>query len=108
MIQAVITAWLITLAAEVPVVALVYARQRRRMAIVCAVTTSVTNLLMNLLLSRVLPPSEYLLYGELGALVIEALVYWFVAHPRDPGRAMVASAAANLASYGAGLVLLGA
>lgn len=107
MIQAALTAWLITLAAEVPIVALVYPQLRGRMAIVCAITTSSTNLFMNLVLFRVLSPRGYVLYGELGALVIEAAVYWLAARPRDPGRAIVASSAANLASYGAGLLLLG-
>lgn len=76
------------------------------MAAVCAVTTSVTNLAMNVFLPRWLGTGmTFLLVGETGALLIEAAVYALVAKPRDPGRALAASAVANSASFGAGLLL---
>jgi hypothetical protein len=49
-------------------------------------------------------PESVLLIGELGALLIEAGVYALVSRPRDPGRALIASAVANTLSYLAGFV----
>lgn len=107
MIPAFAFAWAVTVAVESPIVAAVYPGQRRKMAGVCAVTTSVTNLAMNLLLPRWLGIGvAYLLVGELSALLLEALVYAAVRRPRDVGRALVASALANAASFSSGLVLM--
>lgn len=105
MARFVVIAWLVTVAIEVPVVTLMY-KQRVRMAVASAIATSATNLTMNLVLFRVLSWNYYLLVGELGALVLEALVYWRVARPRDLPRALVASAAANLASYALGALVM--
>lgn len=102
-------AWLITLAIEVPTVALMYSGQRTRMALVAALATSATNLPMNLLLPAWLGSgSAFLLTGELGALVLEAVVYFLAARPRDLPRAATASALANALSFGAGLLLVSA
>jgi hypothetical protein len=99
-------AWAVTVLTEAPCVAAVYPGERWKMAGVCALATSATNLAMNLLLPRWLGVGlTFLLVGELGALVIEALVYAIVRRPRDVGRALVASALANGASFALGLVL---
>lgn len=99
-------AWMVTVAVESPCVAAVYPGERWKMAGVCAVATSVTNVAMNVLLPRWLGVGlAFLLVGEIGALVIEALVYALVRRPRDVGRALVASAVANAASFSVGLVL---
>jgi hypothetical protein len=98
--NAVLLALTITVAVEVPIVALVFARQRRRMAIVAAVTTGITNLLMNTLLRQAVADDRTFLHlGELGALVVEAAVYAIASKPREAGRAFAASALANTASY---------
>lgn len=107
MYSLVITAWLVTVAIEAPIVAIIYKNQRGRMALASALATSATNLTMNLVLFRLLSRDNYLLVGELGALVLEALVYWLVARPKDLPRALVASAVANTASYMLGAMLLG-
>ncbi|MFH2006799.1 MAG: hypothetical protein ABI333_09465 [bacterium] len=98
----------ITLAIEVPVVAALYSGQRRRMALACAASTTVTNLAMNLLLVRVMAdPQQALLCGEILALVLEAVTYIVVSRTRDVGRALVASGLANALSFGAGWLVYG-
>jgi hypothetical protein len=100
-------AWLLTVAVEVPSVAAAYPGQRIRMAVACALGTSATNLAMNGLLPRLLGSgAAFLVAGELGSLLAEALLYALVSRPRDPARALAASALANAASFAAGLVLL--
>jgi hypothetical protein len=100
---------LITIGIEVPVVAAVFQGQRLRMAVVCGVATTATHLAMHFLLPHVVGSmDQFMLLGELGALVVEALVYAVVSRPRDPGRALVAAALANGLSYGAGLLLIAA
>jgi len=104
-----LAAWLLTVAVEVPLVALVFPGQRARLALACAAGTTVTNLAMNLLLPRWLGAgAAWLLAGELGALLLEAALYAAVGRPRDPARALVASALANGASFAAGLAVFGA
>jgi hypothetical protein len=106
LIPASVLACAVTVAVECPIVAAVYPGQRLRMAGVCALATAATNLAMNLLLRRWLGPGlVHLLVGELSALLLEALVYAVVRRPRDWGRALVASALANGASFSAGFVL---
>lgn len=96
----------VTLAIEVPVVALVYRRERVRMGIACAIATSLTNLLMNTwLLHRVRSHDTYLLVGELGASALEALVYVAASRQHALGCALVASGLANALSFAAGLSL---
>lgn len=98
----------VTVAVEVPIVALVFPRERARMALACAIATSATNLAMNLLLyPRVGSVDTYLLVGEIGATLAEAAVYYAASREHDVGRALLASALANAASFGAGLVLFG-
>ncbi len=93
----------VTVAVECPIVAAVYPGRRLKMAFVCAVATAATNLAMNLLFRRWLGAGlDHLLVGELSALLLEALAYVLVCRPRDLGRALVASALANGASFSAG------
>jgi hypothetical protein len=105
MMPPVVFAWLVTLVVEVPCVALWYPGQRRRMAVVCAIATSITNLAMNILLPRWLSPGDTVGFGELGSIGFEALVYALASRPRDIGRALAASGLANGLSFAAGLVL---
>jgi hypothetical protein len=100
-----LVAALVTVAIETPIVAAFYNKTRMRMALVCAVATALTNLAMNLYLPRYTTAASFLVIGELAAFVIEAGVY-LVATPGEPLRAAAASATANAASFGAGLLLL--
>jgi hypothetical protein len=96
----------ITLAVEVPIVALFYRGRGLRMIAACVLANAATNLAMNLLLVRAhLAYDATLLTGESAALLAEACVYGVVDREHDWARALTASAAANLASFGAGLVL---
>lgn len=106
MIPPFLFAWAVTVAIEAPCVAAVYPGERWKMAGVCALATSATNLAMNVLLPRWLGVGlAFLIVGELGALLIEAAIYALVRRPRDVGRALVASALANGASFTVGLLL---
>jgi hypothetical protein len=106
MTPSVASALMLTLAVEVPVVALVYARERARMAVTCAIATSLTNFAMNAwLYAAVSSYDAYLIAGELGATMIEALVYVAVSRDHGAGRALLASGVANMASFAAGLVV---
>ena len=99
-------ALLVTLVVEVPIVAAFYAGHRLRMALACAGATTVTNLALNLVLSRTsLPYEATLVTGETVALVFEMLVYVWVAPSQQWARALAASAAANFASFAVGLLL---
>jgi hypothetical protein len=106
MLTGALTALLITVVIEVPIVALIFSRQRMMMAACCLVATSVTNFSMNTLLHDWASSyAQYIIIGELGALCIEALAYGLVSRPRDIAKALLASAVANAASYAAGLFL---
>jgi hypothetical protein len=94
-----------TLAVEVPIVALIYPGQRRRMAACCAAATTFTHLVMHFALPRVWSGTVVLVGGETFALALEALAYVLVSRPRDGARALLASALANGASFGVGLLL---
>jgi phytoene dehydrogenase-like protein len=94
----------ITLAVEVPIVALLFPGQRRRMAGVAAAATTATHLFMHFALPPLLATWRgWLVTGELVALLAEAAAYALLSRPRDPARALAASALANAASYGVGL-----
>lgn len=106
MIPPFVFAWAVTVAIEAPCVAALYPGQRRRMALICAIATSVTNVVMNVALPRWLGVGvTFLLVGEIGALLVEAAVYALAARPRDVGRALAASALANGLSFSVGLLL---
>ena len=99
-------ALLITLAVEVPTVAACFPGQRLRMAAVCAATTTCTHLAMHFILPQFVGSfGQFILVGELGALLVEAIVYWLASRPRDLGLALIASAMANALSYGIGLLV---
>lgn len=102
MTLAVLTALVVTLALEVPIVALFYRREWRRMAVVAAVATTITNLLMNLVLFGRVPYLVYLGAGEVGATLVEAAAYFVASRDRGLGLALLASALANAASFAAG------
>jgi hypothetical protein len=90
----------ITLLVEVPIVALLFPGQRVRMAIVCAIATTDTHLLMHFALIRLASSYDnWVLLGEVTALVLEACAYVWFSRPRRVGPALIASAAANSASY---------
>src|SRR5512142_1725984 len=96
----------ITLVLEVPIVAALYPGRRARLALVCAVATTATHLLLHFGFPRLLPRgSPVLLAGEAFATLSEAAVY--AVFGRELGRALVASGLANAASFGAGLILFG-
>ncbi|MGA2450310.1 MAG: hypothetical protein ABTD50_16675 [Polyangiaceae bacterium] len=96
----------ITLAVEVPIVAVFYPRHRLRMILACVAANCLTNVSLNLVLLRAAYAYDStLLAGESAALLFEALVYALVAPNREWSRALAASAAANLASFALGLIL---
>lgn len=96
-------AWLLTVVIEAPCVALFYPSQRAAMLLLCAVTTTITNLAMNWLLPRWLGVGvTFLVVGEMTALVGETAIYWLARRPHDLARATAASALANALSFGAG------
>jgi hypothetical protein len=99
----------VTLAIEVPLVALLFPGQRVRMALAALVANTVTNLTLNILLPRIpLVAPHALLVGELLALLGEAAVYAAVSRPRRVARALVASGLGNGLSFGLGGVLTAA
>lgn len=100
------TPLIVTVLIEVPVVAALYPGQRRKMAAVAALSTTATNLLMNVVLIKARwLMGQYVFAGEMIALVAEAAAYVLVARPRDVARGLFASALANALSFGAGFVL---
>lgn len=105
MTSPVVTALVVTLVVEVPIVALVFRREAGRMALVAAAATGLTNLAMNALLFGRVSYLAYLGIGEVGATLLEAAAYYFGSRERNLGRALVASALANAASFAAGLLL---
>jgi peptidoglycan biosynthesis protein MviN/MurJ (putative lipid II flippase) len=93
----------LTLVIEVPTVAFFYAGERKRLAIACAIATTATNLAMNTWLYHAVRSYDvYLLVGEIGAVLVEALVYWGASREHELGRAILASAVANAASFAVG------
>lgn len=93
----------LTVALEVPVVAAFFPGRRARLALFCALATTATHLVLHFVLPRFLPSGAALLAGEAFATLGEAAAY--AAAAGLPGRALVASAVANSASYWAGLLL---
>ena len=105
MTPSIASALAVTLVIEMPIVALSYPGERFRLAGACAVATTVTNLVMNAWLSRASGSYDtYLLSSELGASLIEAIVYVAVSRGHGVGNALVASGLANAASFAAGLI----
>lgn len=101
-----LTALAVTVAIEAPVVALLYKGQRRRMMVVCILTTSATNLLLNTALRWLVPGHGLaVIFGELIAFGVEATAYAIASNPRDVPRALTVSAIANAASFAVGASL---
>ena len=94
----------ITLAVEIPVVAAFFPGRRRRMALACAVATTVTHVLLYFVFPVfILRRDLSLLVGEAVATLAEAGAYYAVG--REPGRALVAAAVANTCSFAIGVVI---
>jgi hypothetical protein len=106
MVRALVVACLFTVFVESPIVATVYRTTWKKMAITAAVTTGVTNWGMNAL--RAIGPYDgaiSLVVAETLVLFVEALVYAHMEPRGGRGRALMASAVANSASFGLGLLL---
>lgn len=102
----------LTISLEAPIVAACHPGARLRMGLVCVVATTITHVIMHFALQPALAGSytAWLVSGELLALIGEWAAYTIAqpAEARDPGRALLASAAANAASFGAGMLWFGA
>jgi hypothetical protein len=97
----------LTIAVEVPAVAIFYPGQRLRLGGCCCLVTTLTHMALFLVLFRYVPLTTVtVLLGESGALLLEASAYAVVSRPRDFPRALMASAAANALSFGLGLAVL--
>jgi hypothetical protein len=99
----------ITLIVEIPIVVLFYPRQRARMAIAALLAATATTVGLNVAFARVaIGYGSTLTVGESIALLGDAIVFAFASREcvEEAGwpRALVASAAANLGSYIAGLI----
>jgi hypothetical protein len=95
-----------TLLIEVPVVALGFPNQRRRMVLVAIAANTLTNLTLNLALPsfRVIR-GHHVLVGEALALMVETIAYTIAARPPALARALIVSGLANALSYELGGVL---
>jgi hypothetical protein len=90
----------LTLALEVPFVALCYPRQRLRLAVVALLSNALTNLTLNLVLPSIPAfQGSHVVIGEILAVVLEALAYTATAQPRNVGKAIMVSAVGNALSY---------
>jgi hypothetical protein len=99
------TALAVTLAIEVPLVAILFRGQRARMAAVAVLTNTATNLTLNLVFAR-MPAlaGVHLLLGEVFAAVVETAAYALASRPRNLALSALASGLGNALSFGAGLV----
>ncbi|HET6582281.1 MAG TPA: hypothetical protein VFG69_02515 [Nannocystaceae bacterium] len=94
----------VTLAVEVPIVALAFPKQRAALALAAAIATTTTHLAMH---SSTLPgwsPPLGLLAAEIAATASEAVVYAVLT--RQPLRAAIVAIVANVASFALGLLVL--
>ncbi|MBI5498689.1 MAG: hypothetical protein HY907_00475 [Deltaproteobacteria bacterium] len=97
----------LTIAVEVPTVALFYPGQRLRLGTCCCLVTTLTHATIFLVLFRFLDfVAAALVLGETGAILAEAGAYAVVSRPHDFPQALMASAAANALSFGLGLAVL--
>jgi hypothetical protein len=99
----------LTLAVEVPVVLLLLRRRGwKRVLAAALVANLVSHPLLHFVLPRIVSPmarGQFILVGEIGVFVLEALIYWAVLRPRPWPLAVAAAALANAASYSIGLLL---
>lgn len=100
----------LTLAVEIPVVAWVLRRSPwRRYLPAVLIANLVSHPALHFALPQILPPSPpgpFVLVGELSVFAFEAAFYAVWVRPRPWPLAMAASAAANLTSFAAGLLML--
>ena len=97
----------LTVAVEVPTVALFYPGQRLRLGLVCCVVTTLTHAALFLGLPVFVALTTWVvLAGEVGVVMVEALAYALLSRPRGAPRALMASSLANGLSFGLGLALL--
>ena len=94
-----------TICIEVPVVILFFPEQRVRMGVSCLLATTATHLFLFFGVPAFCPLQYQIVLGESIAVVVEAVVYIVVSRPRNVSKSLLASAIANTASYGAGVVL---
>jgi hypothetical protein len=95
----------VTLVVEVPLVAMLFPGQRIKMAVVATVMNVATNLTLNLVLPHVaFLEGQWLLPGEILAVLSEAAAYTLASKPHDLPRSLFVSSLANALSFGAGLV----
>lgn len=99
-------ALIVTLVIEVPIAAALFPKQRLRIAGVALVANTATNLFLNVGLPLLgARGATRILAGEITALVVEAFAYALLSRPREPARAVVASALGNLLSFTLGPML---
>jgi len=109
------TAYLIglalTLAVELPVALLVLRRQGLKKALLAGLIANlVSHPLLHFALPHLISPAargQFILVGELGVFVLEALIYLAVVRPRPWALALAAAALSNAASYALGLLIGG-
>jgi hypothetical protein len=105
MIHGWVVAVAVTLLIEVPLVAALYPGQRLKMAAVATVMNVATNLTLNLVLPRLAwLRGQWLLPGEVLAVISEAAAYTLASRPRDLPRGLLVSSLANALSFGAGFL----
>ena len=95
----------VTVAIEVPLVALAFPGERLKMAACALVATTLTHLGMHLV-TPISPEAlmTWLIVGETAAVVLEGLAYWAVTNKRGFLWAMGVSIIANAASFSAGFL----
>jgi hypothetical protein len=98
----------LTLAVEVPLVLLLLRRRGWKLVLAAALVANLaSHPLLHFVLPRLISPAargQFILVGEIGVFVLEALVYLAMVRPRPRALAVAAAALANLASYSVGLL----
>jgi hypothetical protein len=90
----------LTLLVEPPVVVLLYRTSCLRSYLVSIIANLLTHSTMHFVLAEhVQSYSSFLLIGESGSLIFEAIIYWHFLRPKELDRAFFASSIANLGSY---------
>lgn len=100
-------AFVLTVFVEPIAVAFFYRDRWPIMALVAFIATAMTHLAMHRLLPIYIHDLDtFLLVGEAGALLLEALAFWLFDPEHRLGLALMASAVANTASFLLGIALL--
>ncbi len=95
----------LALGVEIPIVAALFPGRRLRLALTCAAANSGSYVVLFWGLDLVNWGFLPLVAGEVCATIVEAAAYAIAS--RRPGRSLVASALANLASFAVGLAVFG-